>query len=207
MRSRETPTAALAAMVVVAALGVWSCGGSNESPTAPALVPDIATPAAPVAAQATGEEGEGSVTSSCRTPRKITICHKGQTQQVSLLALFAHLRHGDRIGACAPAAVTCPCFSSAGLADVAAQCSVPPIASCGEPYSLNLFCAAGGGSGTVGNLGYFEARLGAGTCSTTTADSLTGTTVTTPMPVTAAQFEACKQAIVGSTYYPASCPR
>jgi hypothetical protein len=195
-------------LVVVAALGVWSCGGSNESPTAPALVPDIATPAAPVAAQATGEEGEGSVTSSCRTPRKITICHKGQTLKVSLAALFAHLRHGDRIGPCAPPAASCPCFTSTGLADVAAQCSAAPIASCGgDPYSLNLFCASGGGTGTVGNLGYFEALLGTNTCSTTTQDALTGEAVTTTLPVTAAQFEACKQAIVGSTYYPASCPR
>jgi hypothetical protein len=194
-------------MVAVAALGVWSCGGSHESPTGPALVPDIATPAAPVAVQATGEEGEGSLTSSCRPPRKITICHKGQTMKVSFLALIAHLRHGDRLGPCTPSAATCPCYTVSGLADVAAQCSAAPIASCGDQYSLNLFCAPGGGSGTVGNLGYFEARLGAGTCSTTTQDIATGSEVTTTLPVTAAQFEACRQAIVGSSYYPASCPR
>jgi hypothetical protein len=207
MRSRETSTAALAVMVVVAALGVWSCGGSYESPTAPALVQQTESPAAPVAAQATGDEVEGGVTSSCRKPRKITICHKGHTLQVSLAALFAHLRHGDRLGACTPPTVSCPCYTSAGLADVAAQCSAPPIASCGDPYSINLFCAPGGGGGTVGNLGLFEARLGTNTCSTTTQDPLSGSEVTTTLPVTAAQFEACRQAIVGSTYYPGSCPR
>jgi hypothetical protein len=204
MRSRETSTAALAVMVVVAALGVWSCGGSYESPTAPVAIQE--SPPAPVAAQSTGEEGEASVTSSCR-PRKITICHKGQTMQVSLPALFGHLRHHDRLGACAPAAASCPCFTSAGLADVAAQCSAQPIASCADPYSINLFCAAGGGGGTVGNLGLFEARLGTNTCSTTTQDLTTGNEVTTALSVTGAQFEACRQAIVGSAYYPATCPK
>jgi len=207
MRSRETSTAALAVMVVVAALGVWSCGGSYESPTAPALVQETESPAAPVAAQTSGEDGEGSLTTSCRTPRKITICHKGKTMKVSLLALIPHLRHGDRIGPCATPAASCPCYTSSGLADVAAQCSATPIASCGDPYSINLFCAPGGGGGTVGNLGYFEALLGTNTCSTVTQDPLTGNEVTSTLAVTAAQFEACKQAIVGSAYYPASCPR
>jgi hypothetical protein len=202
---RRTSATALA-VVVVAALGIWSCGGSGESPTAPVLVQEVESPAVPVAAQSTEEEGDG-VTSSCRQRRKITICHKGKTIQVSFLALFPHLRHGDRLGPCAPPVATCPCFTASGLADIAAQCPVAPIASCGDPYSLNLFCAPGGGGGTVGNLGYFEARLGAGTCSTTTQDPVTGNEVTTTLPVTSAQFEACKQAIVGSAYYPASCPR
>jgi hypothetical protein len=35
-------------------------------------------------------------------------------------------------------------------------------------YSLSLFCAPAGGGGVVGNLGYFEARLGTNTCSTVT---------------------------------------
>jgi hypothetical protein len=204
MRSRRTSTAALAVLLAVAALGFWSCGGSYESPTAPAIVQESA--AAPDTTQNAGENDEGNVTSSCRH-RKITICHKGQTIKVSFFALFAHLRHGDRIGPCAPPAATCPCFTAEGLADVAAQCSAPPIASCGDPYSINLFCAPGGGGGTVGNLGYFEARLGTNTCSTTTQDPLTGNEVTTTLPVTDAQFEACRQAIVGSAYYPASCPR
>jgi len=204
MRSRRTSTATLAAMVVVAALGVWSCGGSYESPTAIVAIQE--SPPAPVAAQSTGEDDEGNVTSSHR-PRKITICHKGKTMQVSLAALFGHLRHHDRLGACAPAAANCPCFTSGGLADIAAQCSASPIASCGDPYSINLFCAPGGGGGTVGNLGYFEAKLGTNTCSTITQDPLTGNEVTATLAVTAAQFEACKQAIVGSAYYPASCPR
>jgi len=191
-------------MVVVAALGVWSCGGSYEGPTAPVLVEQA--PAESVAAPDTAEPGEDGVTSSC-VRRKITICHKGKTLKVSLAALIPHLRHGDRLGPCTPPAVSCPCYTATGLADVAAQCSATPIASCGDPYSVNLFCAPGGGGGTVGNLGYFEALLGTNTCSTVTQDPLTGNEVTSTQAVTAAQFEACKQAIVGSAYYPASCPR
>jgi hypothetical protein len=195
MRSRETSTAALAVMVVVAALGVWSCGGSYEGPTAPVAIQESS--AAAVVAPGTVEED--GVTSSC-VRGKVTICHKGTTMQVPKYALFGHLRHHDRLGACAPAAASCPCFSSAGLADVAAQCSVAPIASCGvtDPYSINLFCAAGD---ATGNLGLFEAHLATNTCSTTTGD------VTSTQSVTAAQFEACRQAIVKSAYYPASCPK
>ena len=189
MRSRWTSTLALTVFAVVAALGVWSCGGSYESPTAAVAIQS-------------GGEGDDAVASS--GAGKITICHKGEDLKVSASALAGHLRHGDRLGTCA---AVCPCFTSGGLADIAAQCSVPPIASCGDPYSINLFCAPGGGGGTIGNLGYFEARLGSGTCSTTTQDPLTGNEVTTTLPVAAAQFEACRQAIVGSVYYPASCPR
>jgi hypothetical protein len=190
MWSRRTSTAAVA-VVVVAALGIWSCGGGPyESPTAAA-----------VAIQSGGGE-DGAVAAS--SAALITICHKGKDLQVAPSALGGHLKHGDRVGSCAG---VCPCYTSAGLAEVAAQCSAPPIASCGAPYSINLFCAPGGGGGTVGNLGYFEARIGAGTCSTTTQDLMTGNEVTTTLPVTAVEFEACRQAIVGSTYYPATCPR
>lgn len=192
MRSGRTSTAALAVLVVVAALGLWSCGGSYESPTAP------------VSIQSEGEE-VGAVTASAAT---VTVCHKGKDLKVSSSALAGHLRHGDRLGSCTPPpAASCPCFTSDGLTETAGLCSVPPIATCGDPYSLNLFCAPGGGGGTVGNLGYFEAKLGTNTCSTTTQDPLTGGEITTTLPVTAAQFEACRQAIVGSAYYPASCPQ
>jgi hypothetical protein len=204
MRSWRTSAQALAAIAVVAAMGAWSCGGVSQGPTAPVLAPE--DPAPPIAAQSPAEDEQGGVASSHARP-KITTCHKGQTLKVSLAALFGHLRHHDRLGACAPPVATCPCFTSAGLADMAAQCSAAPIATCGNPYSLNLFCAAGGGTGTVGNLGYFEAILGAGTCSTVTQDATTGEEVTTTLPVTSAQFDACKQAIVGSAFYPASCPR
>ena len=204
MRSRRTSTSALVVFALVAAGGLWSCGGGLESPTAPVMVQENTV--APAAAQSAGEESEGGVTSSC-AHRKITICHKGQTLQVARAALFGHLRHHDRLGACEPAAATCPCFTSTGLADVASQCDATPIASCPQQYSINLFCAPGGGGGTVGNLGLFEARLGTGTCSTTTQDPLTGDTITTTLAVTSAQYAACKTAIVGSSYYPASCPR
>ncbi len=204
MRTRRTSTSALVVFALVAAGGLWSCGGGYESPTAPVLVQE--NPVSPVAAQGVVEESGGSVTSSCAR-RKITICHKGHTMQVTRAALFGHLRHKDRLGACEPTAATCPCFTSTGLADVAAQCDAAPLASCPQQYSINLFCAPGGSGGTVGNLGLFEARLGAGTCSTTTQDPLTGDTVTNTLPVTSSQFNACKAAIVGSSYYPASCPR
>ena len=205
MRSRWTSVSALAVLAVVAAGGSWSCGGPYDSPTAPVAV-QPESPAATVAAQTNGEPGGSGVTSSCHR-HNVTICHKGQTLQVSMLALIAHLRHHDRLGACEPAVATCPCFTSTGLADVASQCDVAPIASCPEQYSINLFCAPGGGGGTVGNLGLFEARLGTGTCSTTSQDLMTGEAVTTTLAVTSAQYAACKQAIVASSYYPASCPR
>jgi hypothetical protein len=206
MRSRETSTAALAVLVGVAALGFWSCGGSYDSPTTPALVQDTEGLATPAVVQSAADEG-GVTASRRHVPRKITICHKGKTLKVSFMALIAHLRHGDRLGPCTPPAVTCPCFTSEGLADMADQCSSAPIASCGDPYSLNLFCAASGGTGTIGNLGYFEARLGSNTCGTSTQDPSTGEEVTTMLSVTPAQFEACRQAIVGSEYYPPSCPQ
>jgi hypothetical protein len=160
------------------------------------------SPATTVATQATVDESAGGVTADCRhRPRKITICHKGQTLQVSLAALFAHLRHGDRLGAC-KTTETCPCFTSQGIADIAAQCSVAPVASCPTQYSLGLSCAASGSE-----LGLFEATVGMNTCSTTTVDPLTGDPVTVTMAVTPGQYTACKAAIVGSAYYPASCPR
>ncbi len=109
-------------------------------------------------------------------------------------------------GSCGWPASSCPCFTPQGLAQVASQCSVPPIASCGAPYSINLFCAPGGGGGTVGNLGYFEVKADTNTCRTTTQDLMTGNPVTTTLPVTAEQFEDCRQAIVTDPYYPATCP-
>jgi hypothetical protein len=186
MSSLRPSTAALA-VVAVAALGIWSCGGSHESPTA---APAIQS----------GDES-GAVSSS--SVAQITVCHKDKDLHVAPAALAGHLGHGDRLGTCAAA---CPCFTSTGLGEVAAQCPVNPIASCGAPYSINLFCAPGGG-GTVGNLGYFEARLGTGTCSTTAQDPVTGNPITTTLPVTPEQFEACRQAIVQSAYYPATCPQ
>jgi hypothetical protein len=36
---------------------------------------------------------------------------------------------------------------------------------------------------------------------------MTGNEVTATLPVSAVEFEACRQAIVGSAYYPDVCPR
>jgi hypothetical protein len=199
MRRPYRPTRVAALLIVAAATGLWSCGGSAEGPTAPVALPQALTPEA----SATSDTDAGGVSESHF--RKITICHKGQTTKVALPALLGHLRHKDRLGACTTAAA-CPCYTSEGLADVADQCSASISASCPQQYSLNMFCAAGGG-GTVANLGLFEARLGSGTCSTTTQDVMTGEPVTTTMPVTTAQFEACRKAIVGTPFYPGGCPR
>jgi hypothetical protein len=198
MRRQHRPTWVAGLLMVAATTGLWSCGGSAEGPTAP-----VALPESPAASVPTSEGTSGVSESHLR---KITICHKGETLKVGLAALLSHLRHRDRLGACSTA-VACPCFTSEGLNDVAAQCSASLYASCPQQFSLSLFCAAGGGGGTVGNLGLFEARLGSGTCSTTTQDVMTGEPVTTTLTVTTAQFEACKKAIVQTSFYPASCPR
>jgi hypothetical protein len=202
MRRQHGLTRVAGLLTVAAATGLWSCGGSVDGPTAPVALPE--SPALAPAASVTGDAEAGGVSESHF--RKITICHKGQTMKVGLAALLGHLRHRDRLGACS-AAAACPCFTSEGLADVADQCPVSISASCPQQYSLSLFCAPGGGGGTVGNLGLFEARLGSGTCSTTTQDVMTGEPVTTTLPVTTAQFAACKKAIVGTPFYPASCPQ
>jgi hypothetical protein len=152
-----------------------------------------------------GPADDGGVTGSAKG--RITICHEGRDKQVPPSALGGHLGHGDRLGTCAPPDTACPCFTAAGLADVAAQCPSSLSVSCPQTYSISLFCAPGGGGGTVGNLGLFEARLGTGTCSTTSQDLMTGNPVTVTLAVTEAQFEACRQAIVGTSSYPASCPR
>lgn len=188
MRTRTTSSAALAVMAIVAALGAWSCGGSYEPPTATAAIQ--------------GGGGEDGVVASSAAA-KITVCHKGKDLKVAAAALAGHLQHGDRLGSCAPAPA-CPCFTSAGLAEVASYCPVEPFATCGEPYSINVQCAPGG---SISSLGLFEARLGTDTCSTTTQDLLTGNELTATLPVTDAEFEACRQAIVGSAYYPGSCPQ
>ena len=185
-------------LVAVSATGFWSCGGSAEGPTSPIALSD--SPAAAVSGPV-----DGGVTASAKG--KVTICHEGKNKQVPPSALGGHLGHGDRLGTCDSADTACPCFTAAGLADVALQCSSSLSASCPETYSLSLFCAPGGGGGTVGNLGLFEARLGTGTCSTTSQDLATGEPLTVTLDVTEAQFEACRQAIVGTAFYPASCPQ
>lgn len=199
MTRQQARTSRAILLVAVAATGLWSCGGSAEGPTSPVALVD--TPAAAVSGPV-----DGGVAASAKG--KLTICHKGQSKQVPPSALSGHLGHGDRLGACAPEPdVACPCFTAAGLVDVAAQCSGSLNLSCPQTYSLNLFCAPGGGGGTVGNLGLFEARLGTGTCSTTSQDPMTGNPITDTKPVTEAQFEACRQAIVGIPFYPAGCPQ
>jgi hypothetical protein len=199
MRRQHRLTWVAGLLTVAAATGLWSCGGSVDGPTSPVALPQDA------AVASRGEADDGGVTASAAG--KVAICHKGQDKQVPPSALGGHLGHGDRLGTCSPAAAACPCFTSGGLADVAAQCSASLSVSCPQQYSLNLFCAPGGGGGTVGNLGLFEARLGSGTCSTTTQDLMTGAPVTSTITVTTAQFAACKAAIVGTSFYPASCPR
>lgn len=193
-RAGVTSRAALAMAAMIAAAATWSCGGAPQGPTAPLAVQAVQP----------GDEDGAGVTASGNG--KLTVCHKGKDLSVSASALGGHLGHGDRLGSCSPA-VACPCFSASGLAAVAASCTATLNASCPQPYSLGLYCAAAGGGGTIGNLGLFEARLGTDTCSTSTFDPVSGGDVTSTLNVTPAQYEACRQAIVGSPVYPASCPR
>ena len=181
---------ALAATIALVALS-WSCGG-DSGPSAP-------TQPGGLAPAGVADAGEGVFASGAG---KVTVCHKGKDLKVAAAAVPAHVAHGDRVGSCA---AVCPCFTAAALTEVAAQCTAALKVSCPVQYSLSLFCAPAGGGGVVGNLGYFEARLGTNTCSTTTQDPLTGNEVVDTKPLTPEQFEACRQAIVGTPFYPATC--
>jgi hypothetical protein len=176
---------------LVVALGIaaiaGSCGGSPTSPTSPVAV----------AADAAGGEG-GSVTSSAVA--RLTVCHKGREIVVSTSALGGHLGHGDRLGSCA---ATCPCFTSAGIDQMAGQCDANLYVDCSEKYSVAMFCWGTWGGA---NLGAFQAILGTDTCGTVLKDS-TGAFVESSQAVSAAEYEACKQAIFGSSSYGPSCPR
>lgn len=184
--------AAFVVLAAVAAATAWSCSGS----------PVMESPTAPVDVLAAADEGSVSEAAA----GKITVCHKGKDKLIPPSALAGHLVHHDTLGSCHT--TTCPCFSSTGIDSVAASCTLTVSANCpgSTPYALQLSCSPGG-SGSPTNLGLFEARVGGGQCSTTTEDILTGATIVVAMPVTAAEEQACRQAIVGSSYYPASCPR
>ena len=187
MVSRARFTASMATVVVALAAAVvaLSCGGPQESPTSP------------VAIERTDGE-HGSVTSSAMA--KVSICHKGQELRVSSSALGGHLGHGDRLGSCA---AVCPCFTSAGIDQMAAQCDANLYVDCSEKYSVAMFCWSDGGGA---NLGTFQAILGTDTCGTVLKDS-TGVFVESTLGVSPAEYEACKQAIFGSSAYQPYCPR
>ena len=182
-------------LVVAAAAGLWSCGGSVDGPTSPVLQEGPA-----LAAAVPGGGDDGGVTQSA--PDKVTICHKGKDLSVSSNAISGHLGHGDRLGSCA---AVCPCFTATGIEQLAAQCSGTPRNSCPTQYSISLVCLGSGG-GSTGPLGSFQATVGAGTCTNRLKDA-SGAFVTTVLPVTPAEYDACKQAIVSSSVYPASCPQ
>jgi hypothetical protein len=183
------------AVVVAATTGWWSCGGPADGPTSPVLQ------ASPALATAAVPGDDGGVTASCV---KVTVCHRGKDLSVLKGEVDLHLKHGDRLGSCT-AAVACPCFTATGIAQLAGQCTGTPVNSCPTQYSISLVCVGSGG-GSTGPLGSFQATVGAGTCSTKLKDA-TGAFVTTVLPVSAAQYDACRQAIVGSAVYPASCPQ
>jgi hypothetical protein len=192
-RARVSSSAVLALGVVVVATGAWSCGGGVESPTAPAAV------------VVAGGDEPGAVAESKSSP-KVTICHKGMSVlTVAASALPAHLAHGDRVGTCAPDPVSCPCFSAAGIAQVAALCTGALHPSCPEQYSIQLWCSPV--PSLDWNLGLFAAKLGTDTCSTASHDPLTGDEIFSETAITPAQYEACRQAIVTTPVYPTSCPR
>jgi len=179
--SRVIPLVVAVAVAVIAG----SCGGQQESPTSP------------VAVERTDGEG-GSVTSSAAG--RITVCHKGQELRVATSALGGHLGHGDRLGSCA---ATCPCFTSAGIDQMAGQCDANLYVDCSERYSVALLCWGDGGGAA---LGAFQAILGTETCGTVLKDS-NGAFVQSSQAVSPAEYEACKQALFGSTAYQPYCPR
>jgi hypothetical protein len=181
-------------LVVAAATGLWSCGGSVDGPTSPVLQEGPA-----LAAAVPGVGDDSGVAASAAD--KVTICHKGKDLSVSSNAISGHLGHGDRLGSCA---AVCPCFTATGIEQLAAQCTATARNSCPTQYSISLVCVGSLG-GSTGPLGSFQATVGAGTCSNRLKDG-NGAFVTTVLPVTPVEYEACKQAIIGSSVYPATCP-
>ena len=206
MRWIADGTRAVAVGVVgLCAASMLSCGGpASESVTSPSVATLTAPADEASAATSAVTEESGGVTADCR---KVNVCHKGQDLSVSLFALPAHLRHGDKLGRCR-AAASCPCFSQEGIESLAATCSVGLVAECDVQYSLQLFCSPVPFSS---NLGYFEAQVGRNTCVSITQDDLTGDLVRTERAVNNAQYRACKDAIVLSAPYqstdPGVCPR
>jgi len=209
-RSARQMSRLILVAAVAAALTALSCGGGmQESVTGPTAIPEVEI------AYDTGDTG--GLTASCV---KSQVCHyadgKYNLLQVSRWAAIAHLAHHRRDrkpyanGSCTtpPPVATCPCFSAEDLAGLQGQCpaGLTLAVSCPVQYSVQAFCSAGGGA-PRGNLGYFEAKVGAGYCQTTSTDPVSGDTVTVQKPVTNAEYGACKTALVGSPVYPASCPR
>jgi hypothetical protein len=184
MACRRTSAWTLAALAAVTAGTWWSCGGSPETVTAP------------VAVSSAGEDS-GGVTASAAA--KVTICQNGKTLQVAQNALGALRAHGATLGSCA--APQCPCFTSTTIASVAATCPYNVSATCPRGYSIELSCTS---PTSTSFWGTFEVYTN--TCSTTTLDSHTGDLIPKPLAVWPVEFEACRQAIVSSRYYPAGCP-
>jgi hypothetical protein len=55
----------------------------------------------------------GKKTKKCKGKEKVTICHKGQTIQVSNCALKVHQKHGDKVGEC-PCVPQCAATNACG---------------------------------------------------------------------------------------------
>jgi hypothetical protein len=198
-RVQWTGEKAAMAIVVLGAFTLLSCGGAAgpESLTGPM-----------VSSEPQADE-EGSVSASHNGHHKVLVCHKGNDLRIAVWALPWHLRHGDKLGRCAGAEASCPCFTQAGIDEVASGCSGQLNASCPLTYSLQLFCVAGsGGGGSASNLGYFEARVDSGTCSTVAQDPITGDQVVDTKAVTPSEYQACRRALVTSSpYQTTNCPR
>jgi hypothetical protein len=212
---------------ILGALALASCGGSvGESASGPTAidVPAVASQLRPADVQLgdldlEGRElGEGEVVWSDDDPDglsaseqgKVLLCHKGQMSLwVPRSAVTGHQRHGDTLGQCGttpPPAPTCPCFSKADIEAAVAGCgSVKAL--CPAAFSLGLFCAPAGSTGSVATLGYWEAVVGQGSCRRTVPDPSTGEPATQIRSVDADQFEACRTAITSSSPYPSSCPQ
>jgi hypothetical protein len=129
---------------------------------------------APVLAPGASDAGKkgGKKTKKCKGKKKVTICHHGQTMQVSACALKGHQKHGDPVGACAspppPDPVTIACagpvtiifggndrFAQTFTAPRAGQVTAAQVelseADAGNDYTLDIRTLDGTGkpTGTV----------------------------------------------------------
>jgi hypothetical protein len=93
-------------------------------------------------AVATGFVVLGARTASADQDHKIQICHKGQTIEVDVHAVPAHLEHGDLLGPCG-GQPNCPCSSEFD----------PVICQDGKVYANPCFAECAGGPGPCSAFG------------------------------------------------------
>ncbi len=184
------PVAAVAAGIVA-----LSCGGGAERPT-------VVGPAT-VAIQPTTADDDGSVSAAAK-PQTTLLCHYDATTgtwsdlSVPAPAVQPHRNHGDVTGSCAGA---CPCFP-AGHGSLTCPDGLTLGSTCDDPFLLTIGCTAPSGS-DPGQLLEFRGVDTTMTCYGQTAQIAFFSVGS----LSAAQVAACKQFVVTSPYYLATCPR